>query len=39
VEWMGLWFAVMVAHGHIIRDVLVSTKLSSPRDSGSVQNV
>ena len=39
VEWMGLWYAVMAAHGHIIRDVLVKTKLSFPMETGSVQNV
>jgi hypothetical protein len=39
VEWMGLWYAVMAAHGRITQDVLVSTKRFSPRNSGSVQNV
>jgi hypothetical protein len=39
VAWMGLWYAVMAAHGHIIRDVLVKTKLSFPRENGFVQNV
>ena len=39
VEWMELWYAVMAAHGHIIRDVLVKTKLSFLRVIGSVQNV
>ena len=39
VEWMGLWYAAMAAHGHIIQDVLVKTKPSFPRESGFVQNV
>uniref|UniRef100_A0A0A9H8M2 Uncharacterized protein n=1 Tax=Arundo donax TaxID=35708 RepID=A0A0A9H8M2_ARUDO len=29
----------MAAHGHIIRDVLVKTKLFFPRENGSVLNV
>jgi uncharacterized membrane protein YeiH len=39
VEWMGLWYAAMDAHGHIIRDVLVKTKPSFLRENGFVQNV
>lgn len=39
VGWMELWYAVMAARGHIIQDVLVKTKLSFLRVTGSVQNV
>jgi hypothetical protein len=38
VEWMGLWYAVMAAHGHTTQDVLVRTKRSCPRGFGFVRS-
>ena len=39
VEWMGIWFVVMVSHLHIIFDVLVFPKLIYQKEHGIVQSV